>query len=316
MNPLSENINDRNGVPAWADFFSAEEYQAFDKAVSQYFKSLGKPFKVDEGIVRTAWMSGDSEMQNLGLMNVAQMCKQAKVADYDGVIRNHFDVMRKSKDFISGFFENINDFEFVKPFIGTRLYHKDHIKSIGAEGVIAKSITEEIIAMLVFDMPQAISSIKPEQAKVWGKSTEELLELGLNNIRESYDFTATDLDANVKLKAVIQNHFFGSNIILDLERVAGLVGTHGSLVAVPHRHSTLIFPIEDSSVLKAINMLIPMAYGMHHEGPGSITSQLYWYRQGKFMNLPYTIANNAINFQPPSDFVAMLEYLAFEESDQ
>ncbi|MBP6720817.1 MAG: hypothetical protein KA239_00650 [Bacteroidia bacterium] len=316
MNPFSNNPNDRNEVPAWADFFTAEEFQAFDKAVVQYFKSLGKPFKVEDGIVRTTWMSDDSEMQNLGLMNVAQMCKQAKIEEYAGVIRNHFDVMRKSKDFIAGFFENINDFEFVKPFIGTRLYHKDHIKSIGPEGVIAKSITEEIIAMLVFDMPQAISSIKPEQSRIWGKSAEELLELGLANIRESYDFSATDLDANVKLKAVIQNHFFGSNVILNLDRVPGLVGTHGSLVAVPHRHSTLIHPIEDSSVLKAINMLIPMAYGMHHEGPGSITSQLYWYRQGKFMNLPYKIADNSINFQPPSDFVAMLEYLAFEESDQ
>jgi hypothetical protein len=179
-------------------------------------------------------MSGDSEMQNLGLMNVAQMCKQAKIEEYAGVIRNHFDVMRKSKDFIAGFFENINDFEFVKPFIGTRLYHKDHIKSIGPEGVISKSITEEIIAMLVFDMPQAISSIKPEQSRIWGKVRgRAALELGFGyNIRESYDFSATNLDANVNLKAVIQNHFFGSNVILNLDRVPGLVGTHGSLVAL------------------------------------------------------------------------------------
>jgi hypothetical protein len=313
MLPFSSNKDDRDAVPAWADFLSNVEFKAFEKAVHSYFKSLGKPFKIDDGIVRTSWMSSDSEMQNLGLMNVAQMCKQAKPEEYDGIIRNHFDVMRKSKDFIAGFFENMNDFEFVKPFIGTRLYHKDHIKSIGPGGVISKQVTEDIIAMLVFDMPQAISSIKPDQIAIWDKSVDELLSLGLYNIQENYDFSTTKLDAQVNLLAVIQNHFFGSNVILNLDQTDGLVGTHGSLVIVPHRHTTVVHPIEDTSVLMAINMLIPMAHGMHHEGPGSITPQIYWYRQGKFLNLPYKIANNAINFEPPSDFVAMLEYLSFEE---
>ncbi|HEX2898851.1 MAG TPA: hypothetical protein VHS96_03930, partial [Bacteroidia bacterium] len=76
----------------------------------------------------------------------------------------------------------------------------------------------------------------------------------------------------------------------------------------------IIHPIEDSSVIKAINMMIPMTYGMHHEGPGSISANLYWYRQGKFMKLPYNIGNQSLNFQPPSDFVAMLDYLAYEEA--
>ena len=91
MLPFSSNKDDRDAVPAWADFFSNTEFKAFEKAVSSYFKSLGKPFKIDDGIVRTSWMSSDSEMQNLGLMNVAQMCKQAKTEEYEGIIRNHFD---------------------------------------------------------------------------------------------------------------------------------------------------------------------------------------------------------------------------------
>lgn len=314
MFPFSSNKDDRNLVPSWADFFSAEEYLEFEKALGSYFDSLGKPFKIDDGTVRTNWMAGDGGLQNLGLLNVAQMCKQGKPGDYPGIIRNHFEVMRKSKDFIAGFFDNMNDFEFVKPFIGTRLYHKDHVKSIGAEGVISRPVTEDIIAMLVFDMPQAISSVKPDLAAIWGKTESELLDLGQHNIRENYDFSATDLEASVQLKAILQNHFFGSNIILDLADDPELVGTHGSLVSVPHRHTTIIHPIEDSSVIKAINMMIPMTYGMHHEGPGSISANLYWYRQGKFMKLPYNIENQSLNFQPPSDFVAMLDYLAYEEA--
>lgn len=307
------NRNDHpSEVPAWASFFEADEYAAFETTIHGYFQSLGKPFKVDDGTVRTTWMVNDSNMQNLGLLNVAQMCKQGKIQDYPEIVRNHFEVMRKSQDFISGFLDNMGDFEFVKPFIGTRLYHKDHVKSIGAEGVISSPVTEDIIAMLVFDMPQAISSVKADQTRVWGKNVEELLALGLHNIRENYDFTITDLDANVTLKAVLQDHFFGTNIILDMNRHPELLGTHGTLVAVPHRHTTLFHPIEDTSVILAINMLIPMVYGMHHEGPGSISSHLYWHHQGTFVHLPYRIEHQQLAFHPPSDFVSMLNYLATE----
>lgn len=303
----------QTGVPAWADFLDAAEYKAFDSAVNGYFKSLGKPFKIEDGTVRTPWMANDSNMQNLGLLNVAQMCKQGKIQEYPEIIRNHFEVMRKSQDFITGFFDTMDDFDFVRPFIGTRLYHKDHVKSIGASGVISKPVTEDIIAMLVFDMPQAISSVKPEQAKVWKKTNDELLALGLQNIRENYDFGVTDLDSKVKLRAILQNHFFGSNIILDLDNRPELIGTHGTLLIVPHRHTTVFHPIEDDTVVLAVNMLIPMAQGMHHEGPGSISPHLYWYRRGEFVLLPYTIDEHRLSFQPPKEFVAMLDYLAAEE---
>ena len=47
-----------------------------------------------------------------------------------------------------------------------------------------------------------------------------------------------------------------------------LVGTHGALVGLPHRHIALIYPIENISVMGAINTLIPVIYGMFGERPG------------------------------------------------
>jgi hypothetical protein len=301
-------------VPNWANFFSHDEYDTFIGAVETYFEGQGHPFTIDDGIVRTQWVSRDSSMQNLGLMNVAQMCKQGKVEDYMDIVENHFEVMRKSQDFMTEFFARMDDYDFVAPFIGTRLYHIDHVSSVGAANVLSKPVTEEIIALLVFDMPQAISSVKPEQAKVWGKSVDELIAIGLENIAENYPFDVLELEANIPIKAVVQDHFFGANILLDLANHPELVGTHGTLVGVPHRHTTLMFPIEDISVLRAINMMIPMINGMHNEGPGSISECLYWYRAGAFEKLPYTITDeHTVEFLPPSDLVALLEYLSIED---
>lgn len=300
-------------VPQWASFFAPEEYAAFDKAVQGYFRSLGRPYKLDGGSVRTNWMNGDSNMQNLGLLNLAQMCKSATREQYPEIVKNHFEVMRKSQDFISGFFDAMDDFDFVKPFIGTRVYHREHIKSLGAGGVIAQSITEDLIGILVFDMPQAITSVKPEQVQVWGRSAEELIQLGLQNIRENYEFEVQELKARIPLKAVVQNHFFTSNVIMELERYPEVIGSHGTLVTVPHRHSAIFHPIEDISIILAINMMVPMTRAMHKEGPGSISDNIYWYRRGELVKLPYKFVNEQMQFDPPQEFLEMMNYFSAEQ---
>jgi hypothetical protein len=300
--------------PEWANFFTSEEYAAFLAAIDTYFKGIGMPYTVEDGVVRTTWAIGDTSMHNLGLMNVSQMCKQGQLGDYVAIVHNHFDTMRKSQDFIVEFYERISDFEFARPFLGTRIYHKDHVKSIGQDNVVYQTITDDMIAMLVLDMPQAISSVKPSQAEAWGKSNDELLALGLQNIRENYPFEVRVIESIVPLKAVIQDHFFGANIILDFERHPELLGNHGTLVGVPHRHTTLLYPIEDVEVMKAIQVMLVMIHGMHQEGPGSISDCLYWYRQGVFEKLPYEIKeDNTLSFYPTENLVAMLEYLSLED---
>jgi hypothetical protein len=303
----------KSPVPEWADYFTQEEWDAFLAAVHTYFKAKGDPYTIGDGVVETAWGSKSGKPQELGLTNVSQMCKQSTPDDYVRVVQNHFETMRKSQEFIGEFFERINDFDFVAPFIGARLYHKDHVASIGAANVLYKPVTEEIIAMLVLDMPQAVSSVKPEQVQVWGRSSEELFALGLQNIFENYDFEVMELDAGIPLKAIVQDHFFGANILLDLAHHPELLGTHGTLVGVPHRHTTLFFPIEDTSFIQAINMMIPMIHGMHHEGPGSISNCLYWYRAGAFEKLPYEISpEQTIQFYPTEGLAALIEYMSLE----
>lgn len=311
FSPFSRH-DKRPPVPEWANFFSQDEFEEFLEAVARYFDGLGRTWELRDGVVHTELTDGDHAYQNLGLSNVAQMCKQGQHGQYFEIVRNHFDLMRKSKDFIAEFYQNVDDFGFVQPFIGTRIYHRDHIKTIGEENVIALPVTDDMIAMLVFDMPQAVSSVKADQAAVWGKSTEELIALGTHNIRSNYDFDHVDLEAGFALKAVVQDHFFGSNILLDLDQHPELVGTHGSLIGVPHRHATLIYPIEDTEVIMAVNALIPMIHGMHREGPGSISTNLFWYRQGTFQNLPYELTDERISFAPTEDFVALLNYLSEE----
>ncbi len=297
-------------VPDWANFLSPENYHSFLTAVNAYFKSLGNPYTIDDGVVHTKWMDNGMGIQNMGLLNVAQMCGRSLPAEHGDIVRNHFEMMRKSENFMEVFVNQINDFEFVRSFIGTRLYHPDHLSGQLKDKVIHKSVADGIIAMLVFDLPQTIMSVQTDQLAVWGMTAEELFEIGIHNIRENYNFEVVDLDAGVPLKAVVQDHFFGGNILFELERAPALLGTHGTLVAVPHRHTTMLFPIEDESMLLALQALIPMTNGMFNEGPGSISQDIYWYHQGLFECIPYEIsADGVVTISPPDSYSALLNYI-------
>ena len=78
---------------------------------------------------------------------------------------------------------------------------------------------------------------------------------------------------------------------------------YGAVVAVPHRHVVVFHAIRNLGVVKAISAMLPVAFGMYQEGPGSISPNLYWYRDGKFTLLPSKVTAKEITFLPPDTFV-------------
>ena len=88
--------------------------------------------------------------------------------------------------------------------------------------------------MIVFDLPEAVTNIKPEQAEKWGRPYEELFKLGLQNIRNNYRVNITNekfLDFHIWF--VQSNHFYSPNIVFELHERQGLIGSK-ALVATYH----------------------------------------------------------------------------------
>jgi hypothetical protein len=56
-------------------------------------------------------------------------------------------------------------------------------------------------------------------------------------------------------------------------------------------------------VMMALNSMIPIAFGMYQEGPGSLSAGLYWWRAGKLQLLPTKVTAQSITFSPSDDFV-------------
>ncbi len=297
-----------NHVPAWADFFTEDEYSNFIIAVSQYFHQLAVPFKIEQGVLIPE--KDSFGFGQLGLLNLAQRCKQAVAEQYETMVFEHFDSMRRSHQFTAEFESYIDDFERVEGYIGLRLYAYDYIAQLGEDKVLGKPFAEGIYAMLVFDLPDTVMNIQPEQLEVWGKSFDEIYALGISNIKQKYefDFRREEIE-DIELYFSVNDHFFTGNLLFDLERYEGALGKKGALVGFPHRHTIMFKPINSMEFIQTLNFLISATYGMYQEGPGSVSPYIYWYYEGRLIHLPYELEENTLRFIPPQEFNDMLEEL-------
>ena len=308
MFSIFKRKKENHNVPEWASFFKENEYSEFLKSIEGYFANKKISFGLSDGILTLA--TDEFGCRELGLMNVAQVCKQDTPKHYKKIVSDHFDTMIRAHQFDTEFKQIVHDYDKIQQYIGVRLYPIDYPAAIGKDLTIGKEFSEGIYAMLVFDLPDSIINIQPEQALKWNKTLDELFETGIQNIRSKYPLEISEQKfKEFNIWFVQGDHFFAPNIVFDLHNHKNLVGSKGSLIGIPHRHSVIIYPIEDIKVVKAINQLIPTIYGMNGEGPGSISNNMFWYRDGHFQNLPYKITDQKLQFFPPENFVELLHTL-------
>lgn len=299
---------DKIEIPAWASFFNTSEYKKFIDVIQNYFYSKNVTYTFGDGAINIG--PNDFGFGVMGLVNVAQVCKQSESQDYHEIIKEHFDSMIRTYQFDKEFKKTIYDYDQIKQYIGVRLYPIDYFSQVGKENILGKDFSEDVFATLIFDLPDSVQSIKPEETISWDRTFDELFEVGLNNVKTKYSYDISQQQFNgFNIWFVQGDHFFSPNILLELENYPNVIGSKGSLIGLPHRHAIIIYSIEDFGVIDAINALIPTIKGMYEEGPGSLSEKLFWYNGGEFKDLPYKIDDDKIQFYPPEDFVNLLNDL-------
>jgi len=299
-------------VPSWASYLTKTEYSKFIKSIDSYFYKQNITYRLEDGYLEVG--PNDFDFTQLGLVNLSQICKQDEPQNYKKIISRHFDTMVRSNKFDKDFQKIIHDFEQIKQYVAVRLYHQSYFETVGKENTIGKDFAGDIYAALVFDLPDNILSITPEQAEKWNKSIDELFGLGVKNVREACPINVSQESFNnLKIWIVEGNHFFVPNVVFDLDKHPQVIGTYGSLIGIPHRHGVIIYPIENLQVINAITTLIPLIKGMNTEGPGSISNNLFWYNAGVFEDLPYEIQEEGIQFYPTENFTNQLSLLQSKE---
>lgn len=251
----------------------------------------------------------------MGLTNLAQMCRQHPRERWAEIVRHHFDVIEKSEREARDWKAEQADFSKARDRLHLRVYGKDEFgDALSRLDVIAREDIPGTMSTLVADLPNRIQTLRKRDVANWGQSEESLLKIGLENVRTNcaIQIARQEKGESVEVFAAFADHFFVSTFALLPEALpVAANGRMGELIGIPNRHIFLCFPINDlTSTVRAVNALANMISKMEREGPGSVSSQLYWRHNGKFTPLPYSIKDKALHFAPPDEFVGVLNSLA------
>jgi hypothetical protein len=303
---LSFGRKDYREVPEWANFFSQQEYTYFINTVETFFKQKGFEFTIEDGYVSVS--DNDFGLNKLGLVNLAQTCYQENRSRWKGIISNHFNRMIEISDFETEFNSKVDEFENIKSYIGVRIYPIEYVQNVEPENTIYRNITDELVELLIFDLPHAVINVKQEVSKKWKIDHEELFSIGEENIQINYSIDVTEHNmTDFNIWFIQSDHVFASNVLLHNDELIKYLGKKGALIGVPHRHAVIIYPINElEEVIKAINTLPFVISGMYNEGPDSISEKMYWYTDQNFIDLPYKLTEDKLEFFPPEAFVNML----------
>ncbi len=294
-------------VPEWAAILTSKEYPLFINALDSYFTSKNITYTIGDGVVQVS--ENDFGFQQLGLSNIVQVCKQHGPKHYKEMVFGHFDSMVESHRFSKEFEQIVDDFNKVKQYVGVRLYDNQYIEHIGHKNVLGKAFAPGVYGMLIYDLPTSITNVQPDHLNKWELSLDEVYNIGIENISQNNPVNLVNQaigEINIMYGAT--DHFFAPNALFNIEK-NNLLGSKGSLIGIPHRHAVISYPIENMEAIQAVNSLIPIISGMYDEGPGSLSPNLFYYKNGSYTSIPYNIEEGKLQIMPPQEFVDLLEEL-------
>ncbi len=292
----------------WSPFESYEVHQEFESMVSEYFNSKNIEHQIIDGIVKIP--NNDFGLNELGLSNIAQYCKNEGQSKFKDHISGHFETLIRGYEFNKEFDLIKTDYNKVKQYIGVRLYNLSYIQQVGLEKTIGKPIGGNLYAMLIYDLPDTVTSVPPKEAEVWNISKQELWNEASNNTLSKYPPNILNRELQgIGFKTVEEDHFFSPNIVFNISNYSELIGSKGSLISIPTRHIVIIYPINDLNVVNALNTQIQVTNGVSSKGPGALSNSIFWYNNGELKEQPSKIEEGKLVFTPTEDFVNMLNQM-------
>ena len=299
-------------IPQWASFFDDGEYTLFIKEVKNYFSDNNLNFRMLEESGEIIYIKDDKESQFF-LFNLGQLCKNNSKLQYREIVKTHFDNFIKHENFEKNFSKKIDKFEEVKKYLGVRIYPEEIFESVKREDTIYKTFLSDSYIMLIWDFPTTVATVSAETIISWEKSTDELLDLGQNNIKKKYQFQWEKLDSpDSGIFFIGTEHFFAPNVGLYIEDYPEYLGEYGALISFPTRNLVLLCPIHDIKIVREINDLLIMTYMESERGPGTLSNKIYWYnnKDKEYINIPYEYKGEKLSVSPPDEFIDLLNGLA------
>lgn len=301
MGTRSQNSPFVFAAPAWAAFFTPSEYADFARLLTAEQIARGATGDVHQGGLRIR--QPDGVRQEVGLINLAQICKGQPLTEWPKLIAEFFTNLSKGVAVAHDLLDGLADFTQIRSQLKLRLYPEDFMKK-EAHLLVRRKIVEGIAAFLVCDMGHANVSVPFALTESWQKPVEELFAIGQQNVRAEglLPVQPGPPIGGCAVDLLSSGSNYAATHLLFFEEYAQRQSGYGALVSVPNRHTIFRHTICDRAVLDAVPLMLQLASHGYKEGPGSISPALYWWRPGNLRQLAAHRLGDAVVFAPGEDF--------------
>ena len=302
--------DDDNSIPVWARPLGRQGYRSFLGLIESYFANRHISVAIDdeEGLVKPD-QSTFPYSSTFGLQNIAQLCQKADRDEWHDLITAHFDSIFEVNDRETALPVQMEDFTKVKSKIRGRLYPADVVNH--ATDIVQRPGPEGTLEVVALDLPSTVRTVSRSEALSWGLDPEDLFEIGRRNLRLTGKLkpNTIQLEPGTALTIYTGDPFYAASHALILEDYIPEENQHGVLLGVPKRDIMIVHPIMNIGAMEAAGAMLQVIVGMHRDGPGSISPNLYWYHDGHFTVLPYELEDRSLRFLPPDEFAELLDEL-------
>jgi hypothetical protein len=300
---------EEGAAPGWASFFaSAAHYERFERVVRQFFLDRGERVLIEEEQVRGSSLGEVS----LGLMNVGQVCAQHEEGEWPRLVADHLSAVLRSFEEGAAAEEPL-EFEACRGQLVVRLYEAEDIARILDVAVVREDVPG-LMSILCLDLPTSVQTLRRDQVEPWGKSDDELFAQAAANTAALIDveLQQVEVEEGVALWLASGDSVFNSAVLLMLERYLQFAGRHGMFVSAPTRHAVLVLPFDSLDAMHAIGHLMHLTGRFEEDGPGSLSTRVWWHKDGRWIDLPWEMTEDGISVNPPEAFTEVLQGMGFD----
>jgi hypothetical protein len=289
-------------APGWAHPLTGTQYTLFLLTLKSVLDALGIPGQRDpspDGSLELR--NAEGEITTAGLMNLAQTAASVPTSDWPALIDEHFQSMMSDEGIPQSAAE-------ASPVLRVRLWHPDF--AVQATKGIYKTLAYGLIAGLAVDLPRKVMGASGDHLAAWGLSASEAWEIAeINSRNEPCEVIPSVRSDGTELRMVIGDSWYLTSHALWIDQHVEIESERGALLGVPTRHLLVVFAIHDLRVLSVVGNMRSSNQRIFDEGPGSISPEVYWWRQGRFTLIPIDIGVQPGKIVPPDGFVALLNTL-------
>jgi len=180
-------------------------------------------------------------------------------------------------------------------------------------GIFVRPVSDDLVAVLQIEMPNAFRSIDRNVAEPWGTSEDNIWAQALENIHLRVPVTdeAREVAPETIVRVLHGPHRLVVSHLLELERHLTTSATDGVIVGLPHENLLQFHAIADASAEAALGYVLHGTAEMFGGSPHTaISPHTYWWRDGVITRLTAWIDDSdSIVLQPPADFDELMRRL-------